>query len=366
MVGKRNAAEDVVQEAFLSPVARRRRATTPSAAASARGSSASSTTARSTRCAARPSTTRAAPATRASRSASRRRSAPTPRPPAAARPATSAPRSTGLPADQLKVIELAYFGGFTHTEIAEMLDTPLGTVKGRMRLGPGEAARRARRGRRGGMDMSAPSDRLRLGRRRLRARRPDRGGDAALRGATSQTCELCRTDLAALHAGRRRAARRPPSRSTPPPELRERIMSVVEARGASEQRARRAARAEQPVGASEPAPAARARRGVRRCCSPASASASRRSAATTAHDIESTVQCAPRGDASRCDVDDGHGTLKVEGMDQRRPRAASTRCGPSATARTPEPTDALFTVDNDGSASVDVPGRHWTASTRCS
>jgi RNA polymerase sigma-70 factor (ECF subfamily) len=40
-----------------------------------------------------------------------------------------------LPADQLKVIELAYFGGFTHTEIADMLETPLGTVKGRMRLG---------------------------------------------------------------------------------------------------------------------------------------------------------------------------------------------------------------------------------------
>ena len=40
-----------------------------------------------------------------------------------------------LPADQHKVISLAYFGGFTHTEIAEMIDTPLGTVKGRMRLG---------------------------------------------------------------------------------------------------------------------------------------------------------------------------------------------------------------------------------------
>ena len=39
-----------------------------------------------------------------------------------------------LPPDQLRVIELAYFGGFTHAEIAEMLDTPLGTVKGRMRL----------------------------------------------------------------------------------------------------------------------------------------------------------------------------------------------------------------------------------------
>jgi RNA polymerase sigma-70 factor, ECF subfamily len=40
-----------------------------------------------------------------------------------------------LPAEQRRVIELAYFGGFTHTEIATMLDTPIGTVKGRMRLG---------------------------------------------------------------------------------------------------------------------------------------------------------------------------------------------------------------------------------------
>src|SRR5215210_7932225 len=40
-----------------------------------------------------------------------------------------------LPPDQFHVIELAYFGGFTHTEIAGILDTPVGTVKGRMRLG---------------------------------------------------------------------------------------------------------------------------------------------------------------------------------------------------------------------------------------
>jgi RNA polymerase sigma-70 factor, ECF subfamily len=41
----------------------------------------------------------------------------------------------GLPPDQRKVIELAYFGGFTHSQIAEMLELPTGTVKGRMRLG---------------------------------------------------------------------------------------------------------------------------------------------------------------------------------------------------------------------------------------
>jgi RNA polymerase sigma-70 factor (ECF subfamily) len=39
-----------------------------------------------------------------------------------------------LPPDQRRVIDLAYFGGFTHEQIASMLDLPLGTVKGRMRL----------------------------------------------------------------------------------------------------------------------------------------------------------------------------------------------------------------------------------------
>jgi RNA polymerase sigma-70 factor (ECF subfamily) len=40
-----------------------------------------------------------------------------------------------LPGEQRQVIELAYFGGFSHSQIAEMLSLPTGTVKGRMRLG---------------------------------------------------------------------------------------------------------------------------------------------------------------------------------------------------------------------------------------
>jgi RNA polymerase sigma-70 factor (ECF subfamily) len=40
-----------------------------------------------------------------------------------------------LPPEQSLVIVLAYYGGYTHTEIAAMLHAPVGTVKGRVRLG---------------------------------------------------------------------------------------------------------------------------------------------------------------------------------------------------------------------------------------
>ena len=40
-----------------------------------------------------------------------------------------------LPPDQRTVLALAYFGGKTHVEIANVLGQPLGTVKSRISLG---------------------------------------------------------------------------------------------------------------------------------------------------------------------------------------------------------------------------------------
>ena len=39
-----------------------------------------------------------------------------------------------LPPEQREVVDLAYYGGFTQSEIAQRVGIPLGTVKGRMRL----------------------------------------------------------------------------------------------------------------------------------------------------------------------------------------------------------------------------------------
>lgn len=40
-----------------------------------------------------------------------------------------------LPSEQKEVLSLTYFGGFSQSEISQMLGAPLGTVKGRIRLG---------------------------------------------------------------------------------------------------------------------------------------------------------------------------------------------------------------------------------------
>jgi RNA polymerase sigma-70 factor (ECF subfamily) len=40
-----------------------------------------------------------------------------------------------LPEEQRETIQLAYFKGYTQSQIAELMEVPLGTVKGRMRIG---------------------------------------------------------------------------------------------------------------------------------------------------------------------------------------------------------------------------------------
>jgi RNA polymerase sigma-70 factor (ECF subfamily) len=42
---------------------------------------------------------------------------------------------SSLPAEQRQAIVLSYFGGLTHEQIADTSGAPLGTVKGRLRLG---------------------------------------------------------------------------------------------------------------------------------------------------------------------------------------------------------------------------------------
>lgn len=54
---------------------------------------------------------------------------------AAERSAAARAALEALPAEQRQVLELAYYGGWTQAEIAERLGLPVGTVKGRTRLG---------------------------------------------------------------------------------------------------------------------------------------------------------------------------------------------------------------------------------------
>ena len=173
-----------------------------------------------------------------------------------------------------------------------------------------------------------------------------------------ETCDLCRTDLAGL---RPVVAALPAAAEAvmPPPALKGRIMQVVESEARERERA--AERAQRQERAQQ--------RGSRFSFInlrpiPAMAAACALlllgigiGIATIDGEKTSEYRAAfIRGEgAVAMRVDDGHATLKVESMDQP-PRRRVYQVWTQRFGEKPEPTDALFTVDKDGSASVDVPG----------
>lgn len=170
-----------------------------------------------------------------------------------------------------------------------------------------------------------------------------------------RTCQLCRTDLAslrpvvdALPAGVDAVA--------PPPELRSRIMDVVEA----EARERDRDRARERAARARPAPRRLGFAGLRPL--PALAAACALLAGVgigvaVLGDGATTVDgsCLRGCERVALSVDGGRATLEVEGM--RQPPAGRVyQVWTQRAGEGPRPTGALFTVDRDGSASVDVPG----------
>ena len=163
-----------------------------------------------------------------------------------------------------------------------------------------------------------------------------------------QTCELCRTDLAGLKpvVDALPAAAEP---RDPPAALRKRIMSVVEseAREAKRERApeRRSRFAWRPIPALVAACALLlAGVGV---------------GVAVLRDGTDTIgidgQCIRGCQEVAMTVEGDHATLKVEGMDEP-PEGRVYQVWTQRFGEDPKPTDALFTVDKYGSASVDVPG----------
>ena len=165
-----------------------------------------------------------------------------------------------------------------------------------------------------------------------------------------RTCDLCRTDLAQLRpvVDALPAAADP---IAPPPALKKRIMSVVEGE------ARERVRAEAPPKRSRlgfltlrPLPAMAA------ACVLLLAGLGIGAAVLAGDDGDDfDGQCIRSCESVAMHVDKGHGTLKVEGMAQP-PEGRVYQVWTQKFGEDPEPTDALFTVDKDGSASVDVPG----------
>ena len=161
-----------------------------------------------------------------------------------------------------------------------------------------------------------------------------------------ETCELCRSDLAALRpvVDALPAAAEPVQ---PPPALKKRIMSVVEAEARDRKRAEQPRR--RPLFSFRPLPALAA------ACALLLAGAA--IGLAVLQDDARTVdgQILRAAGSVEMRVEDDHGTLKIARM-QPPPSGRVYQVWTQRADEAPRPTDALFTVDEDGSASVDVPG----------
>ena len=143
------------------------------------------------------------------------------------------------------MIGLAYFGGFTHSEIARMLSMPLGTVKGRMRLG----------WRRSGSILPSACPRPRLRGAAVSGQTEPRGIHEELRddlaayalGALPveeadaiathlRGCDACASHVEWLQPRRRPAARFGRRSCDPPPRLKGALMAEVKADVKSERK----------------------------------------------------------------------------------------------------------------------------------
>jgi anti-sigma factor RsiW len=161
-----------------------------------------------------------------------------------------------------------------------------------------------------------------------------------------RTCELCRTDLAQLRpvVDALPAAAEP---MQPPPALKKRIMSVVESEARERERAERPRRRQ--FLSFRPLPALAA------ACVLLLAGVG--IGLAVLQDDQRTVdgQFLRASGSVEMRVEDGRGTLEIEDMPQA-PQGRVYQVWTQRFGEDPKPTDALFTVDGDGSASVSVPG----------